>query len=185
MFRMRLSARGWMAALMLFTPLTSFAVTCTTQGELQPQDRNALAGFGQRLTDAIVQQDYSTLQAQLLPAIQGQWNGIRGEVELGAPLLKGGHAELQNIYLLDASTQTETTDDQFFCSNSSGSITVTISMHALPPGKYAVILASGEQPQATWAAWQWVWASALDRLYTADFDEYIAPGDVRLHVAVR
>ena len=142
MFRMRLSARGWMAALMLFTPLTSFAVTCTTQGELQPQDRNALAGFGQRLTDAIVQQDYSTLQAQLLPAIQGQWNGIRGEVELGAPLLKGGHAELQNIYLLDASTQTETTDDQFFCSNASGSMTVTISMHALPPGKYAVILAS-------------------------------------------
>jgi hypothetical protein len=30
-----------------------------------------------------------------------------------------------------------------------------------------------------------VWASALNRLYTADFDEYIAPGDVRLHVAVR
>jgi predicted transcriptional regulator YdeE len=55
----------------------------------------------------------------------------------------------------------------------------------IPAQQYAVILASGEQPQATWAAWQWVWASALDRLYTADFDEYIAPGDVRLHVAVR
>jgi predicted transcriptional regulator YdeE len=55
----------------------------------------------------------------------------------------------------------------------------------VPAQQYAVILASGEQPQATWAAWQWVWASALDRAYTADFDEYIAPGDVRLHVAVR
>jgi predicted transcriptional regulator YdeE len=55
----------------------------------------------------------------------------------------------------------------------------------IPAQQYAVILASGEQPQATWAAWQWVWASALNRLYTADFDEYIAPGDVRLHVAVR
>jgi predicted transcriptional regulator YdeE len=55
----------------------------------------------------------------------------------------------------------------------------------VPAQHYAVILASGEQPQATISAWQWVWASALDRAYTADFDEYIAPGDVRLHVAVR
>jgi hypothetical protein len=145
MFRMRLCTpctRGWIAAaLFIAAPLAGFAVTCTTQAELQPQDRNALAGIGQKLANAIVQQDDSTLQAQLLPAISGQWDGIRGEVELGAPLLKGGQAQLETIYLLDASTQTETTDDQFFCSNASGSMTVTVSMHALPPGKYAVILA--------------------------------------------
>jgi hypothetical protein len=138
---MRLFARGWIAALLMAAPMVSFAVTCTTQAELQPQDRNALAGIGQRLTDAVVQQDYSTLQAALLPAISAQWDGFRGEVELGTPLLKGGQAELQSIYLLDASTQTETADDQFFCSNANGSVTVTITMHALPPGKYAVILA--------------------------------------------
>jgi hypothetical protein len=137
---MRLCSRGWVAVV-LAAPMASFAVTCTTQAALQPQDRNALAAVGQRLTNAIVQQDVGTLQGQLLPAISSQWEGIRGEVELGAPLVKGGQAQLQSIYLLDASTQTETTDDQFFCSNSSGSMTVTISMHALPPGKYAVILA--------------------------------------------
>src|SRR6202012_3474677 len=109
---------------------------------LQPQDRNALAAISQRLTGAILQQGYSTLQAQLLPAIASQWDGIHGEVDLGAPLVKGGQAQIQAISLLDASTQTETTDDQFFCSNASGSITVTISMHALPPGKYAVVLAN-------------------------------------------
>jgi hypothetical protein len=32
-------------------------------------------------------------------------------------------------------------DTQFFCSNSSGSLTVTITMRELPPGKYAVVLA--------------------------------------------
>jgi hypothetical protein len=138
---MRLCSRGWIAALVLATPVTSLAVTCTTQAELQPQDRSALAAVGQRLANAIVHQDDATLQAQLLPAIASQWDGIRGEVELGAPLLKGGEAQLQSIYLLDASAQTETTDDQFFCSNASGSLTVTISMHALPPGKYGVILA--------------------------------------------
>ena len=123
------------------TPV-ALAASCTTQAELQPQDRNALVAEGERLTAAIFQQDYSTLQAQLLPAISAQWDGIHNEVELGAPLLKGGQVQLQEIYLLDASSQTATTDTQFFCSNASGSLTVTVNMHALPPGKYAVLLAN-------------------------------------------
>jgi hypothetical protein len=138
---MRLSWSDFIAALLFTAPAASFAVSCTTQAALQPQDRNALAAISQRLTVAILQQDYSTLQAQLLPAIASQWDGIHGEVELGAPLVKGGQAQIQAIYLLDASAQTETTDDQFFCSNASGSLTVTVNMHALPPGKYAVVLA--------------------------------------------
>jgi hypothetical protein len=138
---MRLCWTGLITALVCTAPVAGFAVTCTTQAELQPQDRIALAAIGQRLAIAVVQQDYSTLQAQLLPAIAAQWDGIHGEVELGAPLVKGGQAQIQAIYLLDASAQTETTDDQFFCSNANGSLTVTVSMHALPPGKYAVVLA--------------------------------------------
>ena len=138
---MRLCLRGWFALALLAAPMTSLAVTCTTQAALQTPDRAVLSAVGQRLTDAVLQQNYTALQAQLLPAISSQWDGMRGEIELGAPLLKGGQAQLQTIYLLDASTQTETTDDQFFCSNASGSLTVTITMHALPPGKYAVILA--------------------------------------------
>ena len=165
---MRLCFRGWIAAALLAAPMTSLAVTCTTQAALQNSDRAVLAAVGQRLTDAILQQNYATLQAQLLPAISSQWDGMRGEIELGAPLLKGGQAQLQSIYLLDASAQTETTDDQFFCSNASGSLTVTITMHALPPGKYAVILAQAAgaplggqiglivvwDPTATPAAWK-------------------------------
>jgi len=139
---MRLCLRSLMAGLLFAWPVSGFAANCTTQAELQPQDRSALAAIGQKLTVAILQQDYATLQAQLLPSITSQWNGIHSEVELGAPLVKGGEAQLQAIYLLDDSAQTETTDMQFFCSNASGSLTVTITMHALPPGKYAVVLAN-------------------------------------------
>jgi hypothetical protein len=138
---MRLCWTGLIAALVCMAPVAGSAVSCTTQAELQPQDRNALAAIGQRMAIAILQQDYSTLQAQLLPAIAAQWDGIHGEVELGAPLVKGGQPQIQSIYLLDASAQTDTADDQFFCSNASGSLTVTANMHALPPGKYAVVLA--------------------------------------------
>jgi hypothetical protein len=62
-------------------------------------------------------------------------------VELGATLVKDGQVQLRNIYLLDASTQTATEDTQFFCSNTTGSLTVTMNMRSLPPGKYAVVLA--------------------------------------------
>jgi predicted transcriptional regulator YdeE len=55
----------------------------------------------------------------------------------------------------------------------------------VPPQKYAVILAQGKLPEAVQQAWQWVWASTLDRAYTADFDEYLGPEDVRVHVAIR
>jgi hypothetical protein len=137
---MRLFAKGWIAVLLLASPMLGRAAGCTTQAELQPQDRSVLAAVGQRLMVAIMQQDYSTLQAQLLPAIADQWGGIRNEVEVGAPLVKGGQAQLHDIYLLDDSSQSQTTDMQFFCSNASGSLTITISMRALPPGKYAVLL---------------------------------------------
>ncbi len=138
---MRLSGKNLIAMLLVALPLASRAATCTTQSELQPEDRAALAAAGQRLSTAVVQQDVGTLQAELFTGVAQDWNGIRGAVEDGAPLVKGGQAQLQDVYLLDASAATAPAETQFFCSNASGSLTVTITMHALPPGKYAVVLA--------------------------------------------
>ena len=122
-------------------PSESQATSCTTQGELQPQDLNALTATGGRLAGAVAAQDYATLQAALLPAEAGDWSEIHDSVELGAPLVKGGQVQLRNLYLLDASTLAAPADTQFFCSNASGSLTVTMTMRALPAGKYAVVLA--------------------------------------------
>jgi hypothetical protein len=142
---MRPFCRYLPAALLVFglsiLPARSHATSCTTQAEMLPQDRDALASIGGRLANAVVGQDYTTLQAALLPAESAEWQGIRDSVELGGPLVKGGQVQLRNLYLLDASTLTATADTQFFCSNSSGSLTVTMNMRALPPGRYAVILA--------------------------------------------
>jgi len=142
---MRLCWRGWKAALLVFVVAglqsRSQATSCTTQGELQPQDRNALTAIGGRLAMAVAAQDYGTLQAALLPAEAGDWTGIHDSVELGGPLVKGGQMQLENLYLLDASTLAAPADTQFFCSNASGSLTVTMNMRSLPAGKYAVVLA--------------------------------------------
>jgi hypothetical protein len=81
------------------------------------------------------------LHAALLPAEATEWDGIRETVEQAAPLVKSGRIQLRNLYLLDASMLTLPSDTQFFCSNATGSLTVTVSMRALPPGRYAVVLA--------------------------------------------
>jgi hypothetical protein len=122
-------------------PFEAQATSCTTQGELQPQDRVALSAIGGRLAVAVLEQDFGALQAALLPSESADWAGIHDSVELGAPLVKGGQVQLRNIYLLDASGLAAPADTQFFCSNASGSLTVTMTMRALPAGRYAVVLA--------------------------------------------
>jgi len=100
-----------------------------------------LTAVGGRLAGAVVEQDESALQAAMLPAEAAEWSGIRGAIEQAAPLVKGGQVQLRSVYLLDAANATAVADAQFFCSNASGTLTVTITMHALPPGRYAVVLA--------------------------------------------
>ena len=137
---MRLCSKGLIAIAVLAAPAVGFAASCTSQAELTPEDRGTLASIGEQMSDAVLRQDTSALQSILLPALSGQWDGIRGAVEQAAPLVKGGKVQLRNLYLLDASTLTAPADTQFFCSNQNGTMTVTISMRSLPPGRYALVL---------------------------------------------
>ena len=133
--------------LLLAAPAACLGASCTTQAELNSLDREALAAVGARISTAVVQQNLGVLQAALLPSEEGNWENIRGAVEEAAPLVKGGQAQIRGLYLLDNTAQSAPADTQFFCSNASGSMTVTITMRALPPGRYAVVLgdAAGAQ----------------------------------------
>ena len=144
---MRFCLKVLVAAVSFALPAASQAATCTAQGELSAQDRATLSTFAGRLADAVVNQDINTLQAALLPAESAEWNGIRGAIEGAAPIVKGGKAQLRNLYLLDASSQTAPADTQFFCSSPNGSLTVTINMRGLPPGRYAIALADATGAQ--------------------------------------
>jgi hypothetical protein len=138
---MRLRWMVLIALALLLAPWTSRAASCTPEPQLGSLDRDALSAIVTKVANALTAQDYSTLQALLLPQEAAQWEGIRAAVEQAAPLLKGGQFQLRNLYLLDASEQTAPADTQFFCSNAAGSLTVTVNMSALPPGRYAVALA--------------------------------------------
>ena len=138
---MRSCSNIWAVLLLFSLPAAGLAASCTTQAAMQAPDREMLSTVALRLASAIQQQDFAALQAALLPAESSQWESIRGAAEQMVPLLSGGQLQVTNLYLLDASTRAAPEDTQFFCSNASGSITVTVSMRNLPPGKYAVALA--------------------------------------------
>jgi hypothetical protein len=141
---MRLSSKGFAAAvavLVFLAPTACRATSCTTQAALLPQDRDALSAAGGRLAVAVAEQDMAALKAALLPAVTRDWEGISSEAQVGAVLMKGGQVQVRNLYLLDATSLSAPADTQFFCTSASGSVTVTLTMHALPPGRYAVVLA--------------------------------------------
>ena len=106
-----------------------------------PQDRNELAATGERLAVAVAEQDFDALKAALLPALAQDWEGMRGVIESSASLMKGGQIQLRSLYVLDATSLAAPADTQFFCTSASGALTVTLTMRALPPGRYAVVLA--------------------------------------------
>lgn len=104
-------------------------------------DRDGIAAAGMQIAGQIATQDFTSLQAALLPAIASQWDGIHAAAEQASAQVKGGQIQIRNVYLLDASMLTVPADTQFFCSDATGSLTVTLNMRSLPPGRYAVVLA--------------------------------------------
>jgi hypothetical protein len=144
-------------------PAPVYATSCTTQAALLPQDRDALTAAGGRLAVAVAEQDFVTLKAALLPALAQDWEGMRGVIESSASLMKGGQIQLRSLYLMDASSLAAPADTQFFCTSASGALTVTLTMRALPPGRYAMVLADAVgAPYAGQLGFVLVWDGPAD-----------------------
>jgi hypothetical protein len=137
--------RSWLkvlaAAALIGAAAKGFGVTCTMQAELSAPDRDTISTTGARIAAAIAGQDLTGLKAMLLPAEASAWDSISATVEQAQALVQGGQLTVRDVFLLDSSAQQATADTQFFCSNASGTLTVTVLMRELPPGRYAVVLA--------------------------------------------
>lgn len=116
------------------------ALSCTTQSGLKPEDRRAILEAGNALAADIAAQKLDALQAALLPAVAGDWEGIEPVAKSAKPLVDGGTIEWGDAYLLDATELKGPTDSQFFCTNADSQVTITINLRGLPPGKFALLL---------------------------------------------
>jgi hypothetical protein len=111
---------------------------------MQPSDREAILAAAGPLANAIAGQNFDTLQASLLPAVVGDWDAIRAAAQAAKPLLQGGSLHWRTSYLLDATDLKGPADTQFFCASADNSMTVTITLRSLPPGRFALLL--GDYP---------------------------------------
>jgi hypothetical protein len=129
-----------LTALLALLVIPSEALNCTTQAALQPADREALLTSGTALAGAVAAQNFDLLQSSLLPAVTGDWEGIRAIAQGAKPVLQSGKLQWGAAYLLDATELKAPSDAQFFCANTDSQATITISLHSLPPGRYALMI---------------------------------------------
>jgi hypothetical protein len=120
------------------------AVKCTTQGSMQPADRDALLMAGNSIAGDVAGQNFDQLQASLLPAVTGDWDSIRGVAQGAAPVIKGGKVYWGDGYMLDASDLKGPADTEFFCTNADSASTMTITLRNLPAGRYALLIGDYE-----------------------------------------
>jgi len=113
------------------------AASCTTQSQMTPADRNALASAARAMLSEVQNGDVNGLKANTLPAVAADFSGIAGSVENLAPDVKSATITVDDIYGLDSSTdQAGAASTQFFC----GSPVVVLNFTGIPPGKYALAL---------------------------------------------
>jgi multidrug efflux pump subunit AcrA (membrane-fusion protein) len=126
--------------------MPSFAAeTCTTQSQMQAADRTALAAAAQAMAAQVQADDAEGLKSATIAEFQRNFGGIAAAVASTSAQVKGATAQVEGLYLLDASTLQAANgvnpDAQFFCSlraspgRAAGE--VEFSIPQLPPGKYA------------------------------------------------
>jgi hypothetical protein len=126
-----------------FVP-SALAVNCTTESVLKQTDRDALLATANGIVSNITGQNYDRLQTTLLPTVSSAWDGIRSVAQAALPLTKGGSIYWSDGYLLDATDLKAPTDTQFFCTTADSQITITVSLHDLPPGRFALLIGDYE-----------------------------------------
>lgn len=140
----RICASAGLIALLSTAACPLWAISCTTQGSMQPPDRTALLAAANSIAGDVSGQNFDSLQASLLPAVSADWDSIRGVAQAAAPDLKGGKVYWGDGYLLDASDLKAPADTEFFCTNADSSATMTITLRSLPAGHYALLIGDYE-----------------------------------------
>jgi hypothetical protein len=137
--------------LTLLAPGRMFAVTCTTQAQMNDAVRASLVQTARTLAMAVQSGNVAAVQALTIAKVKAQFDGIASTIEQTAPLLTGATVTIDALYGLDASDLKAAAEDTaFFCGVTGSPVHVDITIPQLPQGRYALVLvhATGvKQPQ--------------------------------------
>jgi hypothetical protein len=128
-----------------------FAVSCTTQAQMNEAERTALVQSAHNLASAVQSGNASAVQALTIAKVKAQFDPIANTIEQTAPLLAGAAITIDALYGLDASDlKTAAEDTVFYCGVANSPLHVDVTIPQLPQGQYALVLvhATGvKQPQ--------------------------------------
>lgn len=113
------------------------AETCTTQSQMQPAERDALAAAAAGLATKIQANDANGVRSATIAEFRTDFSAMANEIASTAPKLAGAQPQVEEIYILDASSLTKATDTQFFCTLNKSANEAEFAIPQLPPGKYA------------------------------------------------
>jgi hypothetical protein len=131
------------------------AESCTTQSQMKPAERDAIAASARALAALVQTGDAAGLREQTVPEYAKDFSGMASLVASTAPHLKGASLTVEQLYLLDATnlkTLADGTnqDAQFFCSLNKSPAEANFLIPSLPPGRYAFVMVAGEGTKAPW-----------------------------------
>lgn len=125
----------------------AYAASCTTQAQMSDAQRTALVNTARSFATDVQTANVEAMRAQTLPAIASQFGGIQQSVQYLHPMVQTATITVDDLYLLDASTDPPNSPQtDFFC----GSPVVGFDFNGLPPAVYALAIlhATGvKQPQ--------------------------------------
>lgn len=128
----------------------AFATSCLTQAQMAPVDRVTMENAARHLMTQVQAGNVNAVQANTLPAVASDFNGIASSIQALAPMIQSATITVDALYDLDASTdQPGAQQTDFYCGSSP---VVVLNFNGLPPGHYALAIlhATGVQkPQQT------------------------------------
>ena len=145
---------GWLVAAGLLTAGLAgnarAAEVCTTQSQMKPGERESLAAAAMALAQAIQANDQSALKSRTIAEYQKDFTGVANVVNATAPMVRGAQLQIEQVYLLDASTLAKgangaNPDASFFCTLNQSQATAEFAIPQLPPGRYAFAMVRMEE----------------------------------------
>lgn len=125
------------------------AQSCTTQSQMKPEDREALRNAATSLARKIAANDQAGVKAATIPEFQKDFSGIAGVVTAISPALREAQVQVEQVYVLDASSQQgASADAQFECSLNQSQAMTSFAIPQLPPGRYGFAMVRMERPMA-------------------------------------
>ena len=131
------------------------AEVCTTQSQMTPVDRDALAAAARGLAAKVQANDVNGLRAATAVEYAKDFGGIGEVVGSTSAHVKGGMLKVEQVYLLDGTQLKRAADGsvpdaQFFCSLNKSVAEADFSISGLAPGRYGFAIVDVPDGSAPW-----------------------------------